>query len=98
MADHFNHSRSADKRTDKRTAPAAAISSKPAPDAPNAERSLAGISLVKGHERWHFRWNAGDEAALINRIAELARDPEVPFDWYDAAVVCKHIAQPFARP
>lgn len=60
-----------------------------------ADRSHAGISLIKGHDRWQFRWDAGDEATLINRIAELARDPAIPFDWYDAAVVCKHIAQPF---
>ena len=80
MADHVNPSR---PPADTRSA------------APRADRSMAGISLVKGHERWHFRWDAGDEATLINRIAELARDPEIPFDWYDAAVVCKHIAQPF---
>jgi hypothetical protein len=56
------------------------------------------LSLIKGPERWLFRWDPGDEAGLINRIAEMARDPEIPFDWYDAAVVCKHVAQPFAQP
>lgn len=53
------------------------------------------LSLIRGSERWCFRWDPGDESLLINRIAELARDPEIPFDWYDAAVVCKHVAQPF---
>lgn len=50
------------------------------------------VSLVKGPHRWVFRWSAGDEAALIARVAELARDPEADFDWFDAAVVCKHVA------
>jgi hypothetical protein len=31
---------------------------------------------------------------LIGHVADLARDPAVPFDWYDAAVICKHIAGP----
>lgn len=52
------------------------------------------VSLVKGSQRWHFRWEQGEEAALIDAIAGLARDPEIPFDWFDAAIVCKHIAQP----
>jgi hypothetical protein len=53
------------------------------------------ISLIKGEERWLFRWDPGDESLLINCIAQMARDPGVPFDWYDAAVICKHVAQPF---
>jgi hypothetical protein len=56
------------------------------------------IALVKGNERWNFRWEPGDESLLINRVAEMARDPDIPFDWFDAAVVCKHIAQPFGTP
>lgn len=54
------------------------------------------LSLIKGEHKWIFRWEAGGQAKLIERIAELARDPNIPFDWFDAAVVCKHIAQPHA--
>jgi hypothetical protein len=73
----------------------------PAPAAPSsnavdgADDARHRISLVKGNERWQFRWDPGNESVLINRIAELARDPAIPFDWFDAAVICKHIAQPF---
>ena len=52
------------------------------------------LTLVKGEHRWRFRWDAGDEPALINHIAQMARDGRVPFDWFDAAIVCKQIAQP----
>lgn len=55
---------------------------------------IVRLSLIKGDHRWQFRWEPGDEAALINSVAEMARDPSLPFDWYDAAVVCKHIANP----
>jgi hypothetical protein len=52
------------------------------------------LSLIKGEHRWLFRWQPGSEAQLIEAIAELARDSAVPFDWFDAAILCKHIAQP----
>jgi hypothetical protein len=56
---------------------------------------LHRLSLIKGPQRWSFQWACGDESALINAIAAFARDPQIDFDWYDAAIVCKHIAQPF---
>ena len=53
------------------------------------------IRLIKGDQRWQFRWNPGSEAALIERIAQLAATPDSHLDWYDAAVICRHIAQPY---
>ncbi len=55
------------------------------------------ISLIRGEHVWQFRWEPGGESALIDHIAELARDPNSPFDWFDAAAVCKHIARPITR-
>lgn len=51
------------------------------------------LSLIKGEHRWRFRWEPGSEAAVISAVADLARNPRVNFDWFDAAVVCRHIAQ-----
>ena len=56
------------------------------------------LSLIKGEHRWQFRWDPGCESQLIDRVAHLASQPDVPFDWYDAAVICRHIAQPFTKP
>ena len=55
---------------------------------------IVRLSLIKGEHRWQFRWEPGDEAALINSVAAMARDPNLPFDWFDAAIVCKHVANP----
>jgi hypothetical protein len=55
---------------------------------------LQRLSLIKGEHRWQFRWAPGDEASLINSVAAMARDPKLPFDWYDAAIICKHITNP----
>ena len=60
----------------------------------HASSRIVRLSLIKGEHRWQFRWEPGDEAALINSVAAMARDPNLPFDWFDAAIVCKHIANP----
>src|SRR5262245_19181759 len=62
------------------------------------DRHVHRLSLIKGPERWNFRWEDGDEPQLISHVAAMARDAAVPFDWFDAAVVCKHIAQPLRPP
>jgi hypothetical protein len=49
------------------------------------------LSLIKGEHRWRFRWERGSEAALICAVADLARNPSMSFDWFDAAAVCRHI-------
>jgi len=51
------------------------------------------LSLIKGEHRWRFRWERGSEAALICAVADLARNPNMNFDWFDAAVVCRHITR-----
>jgi hypothetical protein len=37
--------------------------------------------------RWTFSCERGQEQALLVRLAELARNEDVPFDWFDAALV-----------
>lgn len=82
-------------------APASLPTSVPAPvPAPAAGATRAQVnldrcrlSLIKGEHRWRFRWQPGSEAAVISAVADLARNPRMNFDWFDAAVVCRHIAQ-----
>ena len=45
------------------------------------------LSLVKGEERFVFRYQAGQEPRVIDAFAELAADRESSFDWFDAAVL-----------
>lgn len=72
-------------------APATASVSAEAHAHVNLERCR--LSLIKGEHRWRFRWEPGSEAAVISAVADLARNPHMNFDWFDAAVVCRHIAQ-----
>ena len=50
----------------------------------NAVREL---SLVKGRERFIFRYATGNEAQVIDSFASLAADRHSRFDWFDAAVL-----------
>ena len=55
-----------------------------------AERELV---LVKNGQRYTFRCAAGDEPILLNRLAELVRDPKIDLDWFDAAVLSHQIGE-----
>lgn len=45
------------------------------------------LSLVKGSERFLFRYPAGQETQVIDAFASLASDRASRFDWFDAAVL-----------
>ncbi len=45
------------------------------------------LSLVKGEERFVFRYQAGHEAEVIDSFASLAANQTSRFDWFDAAVL-----------
>lgn len=45
------------------------------------------VSLVKGHHRYIFEYQPGDEADVIGSFASLACDPDSEFDWFDAAIL-----------
>ena len=45
------------------------------------------LSLVKGVERFVFRYQPGQEPDVIDAFASLADNQESEFDWFDAAVL-----------
>ncbi len=45
------------------------------------------LSLVKGDERFVFRYQAGHETEIIDSFAGMAANDESSFDWFDAAVL-----------
>jgi len=50
-------------------------------------RLRRSIVLVKGRERFVFRYAEGREAELVTALLELANDPDSAFDWLDAAAI-----------
>jgi len=45
------------------------------------------LSLVKGRDRFIFRYEPGSEEQLLDAFIDLAGDPDSAFDWFDAAVL-----------
>ena len=50
-------------------------------------QTIRQLSLVKGSERFIFRYPSGSEAEVIDAFSELAADASSTFDWFDAAVL-----------
>jgi hypothetical protein len=50
-------------------------------------QAVRQLSLVKGKHRFVFRYAAGREADVIGAFAAMAGEPELDFDWFDAAVL-----------
>ena len=48
---------------------------------------LRQISLVKGTQRYVFRYTPGHEPEIIDTFISLADDVDSEFDWFDAAVL-----------
>jgi hypothetical protein len=51
------------------------------------------LTLAKGEHRWEFSCAPGEERELLRSLTDLAIRPEVPFDWFDAALVGHQIAR-----
>ena len=45
------------------------------------------LSLLKGSQRYVFRYQVGTETEVIQAFATLAADGGRNFDWFDAAVL-----------
>ena len=55
------------------------------------------LSLVKGPDRYVFRYQAGQEAEVIDAFASLASDQGSQFDWFDAAVLSYQMGRRLER-
>ncbi len=66
------------------------------PDLPPGSNTRQ-LVLKRGGHYWNFCWDPSNESVLINFIATLASryqsQADCPFDWFDAAVACHHIAR-----
>lgn len=62
-----------------------------------AARSHQQISLVKGGHTFCFRYQAGDENNVLDALADMAKRRELPFDWFDAAVLSHQLGQHLSK-
>lgn len=55
------------------------------------------LVLVKNGQRFVFRCAAGGEAALLQQLGDLVRDPNVDLTWFDAAVLSHQVGQELGK-
>ncbi len=67
----------------------------PSPD--TQEPVFKTLSLVKGEHKFCFRYEVGDEPSVLDALVEMVHRREMPFDWFDAAVLSHQLGQHLAK-
>lgn len=55
------------------------------------------LSLIKGQERFCFRYEVGQEVKVLDALIDLVNRRDVEFDWFDAAVLSHQLGQHLAK-
>jgi hypothetical protein len=55
------------------------------------------LSLVKGRQHYCFRYQVGQESKVLDAMAQMARNRENCFDWFDAAVLSHQLGRHLAK-
>ena len=56
-------------------------------------RELNVLALIKGNERYVFVYDDGSRQQLIDTLRAQAADPQLAFNWFDAAVLTQKARQ-----
>jgi hypothetical protein len=59
--------------------------------------SMKTLSLVKGRHHFYFRYEPGQESGVLNSLVELVNRRDIPFDWFDAAILSHQLGQHLAK-
>ena len=49
------------------------------------------VAIIKGTERYIFFYDDGDFELLLQALCRSAKDPDLTFSWYDAAVLSQEV-------
>jgi hypothetical protein len=55
------------------------------------------LSLVKGRHHFCFRYQVGEESMVLEALVEMVNRRDLPFDWFDAAVLSHQLGQHLAK-
>lgn len=55
------------------------------------------LSLVKGDHLFCFRYEVGQEAAVLDSLIESVNRRDLSFDWFDAAVLSHQLGQHLSK-
>ena len=60
---------------------------------PTSETAVNIMALVKGSDRYVFLYRDGDTQDVRRTCGRFAANPELSFNWLDAAVISQRIRQ-----
>lgn len=55
------------------------------------------LSLMKGRQHFYFRYEPGREADVLDALVEMVNRRDVPFDWFDAAILSHQLGGYLAK-
>ena len=55
------------------------------------------LSLMKGGQHFCFRYEVGQESKVLEALVETVNRRDLPFDWFDAAVLSHQLGQHLAK-
>jgi len=55
------------------------------------------LSLVKGRQHFCFRYQVGQEGKVLDALVEMVNRRDLPFDWFDAAVLSHQLGRHLAK-
>jgi hypothetical protein len=55
------------------------------------------LSLSKGKHHFCFKYEVGQESQVLDTLVEMVHRRDVPFDWFDAAVLSHQLGQHLAK-
>ena len=55
------------------------------------------LTLAKGRHQFRFRYEAGQEAVVLESLVEMVHRRDLPFDWFDAAILSHQLGQHLAK-
>lgn len=63
----------------------------------NADADTKTLSLSKGQHHFCFKYEAGQESQVLDTLVDMVHRRDVPFDWFDAAVLSHQLGQHLAK-
>ena len=61
------------------------------------QQPVRTLTLVKGQHRFSFSYETGEEPAVLDALVDMVHRREMPFDWFDAAVLSHQLGQHLAK-
>lgn len=55
------------------------------------------LSLLKGQQYFCFRYEVGQETKVLDVLIEMVNRRDLPFDWFDAAVMSHQLGRHLAK-